>query len=196
MPRLALALYAVFFALAFGWRTWRQLRTTGRSGFAGISRGGALERIGGALFAVALVLGVAAPVLAMSEIAPALFAARPALGCALYALGLALTLWAQWTMGASWRIGVDPSERTQLVTSGAFAFARNPIFTGMLGVALGLALLLPNAPAIAAVASLAIALELQVRLVEEPYLIAQHGEAYLGWARRVGRFVPGVGRLR
>jgi protein-S-isoprenylcysteine O-methyltransferase Ste14 len=196
MPRLALALYALFFALAFGWRTWWQLRTTGRSGFAGISRGSALERIGGALFVVALALGVAAPVLALTGSAPALFAARPVLGCALYAIGLGVTLWAQWTMGASWRIGVDPSERTQLVTSGAFSFARNPIFTGMLGVALGLALLLPNGPAIAAVASLGIALELQVRLVEEPYLIAEHGEAYLGWARRVGRFVPGMGRLR
>jgi protein-S-isoprenylcysteine O-methyltransferase Ste14 len=196
MPRLALALYALFFALAFGWRTWRQLRTTGRTGFAGISRGSALERFGGALLGVALVLGVAAPILALLGAAPALFAAQPALGGALYALGLALTLWAQWTMGASWRIGVEPSERTPLVTAGAFAFARNPIFTGMLGVALGLALLLPNALALAAVASLAVAIELQVRLVEEPYLIAQHGESYLGWARRVGRFVPGLGRLR
>lgn len=196
MPRLALALYVVFFALAFGWRTWQQLRTTGRSGFAGISRGGALERIGGALFVVALLLGVAAPVLALTGSAPALFEARPMLGGVLYALGLALTLWAQWTMGASWRIGVDPSERTQLVTRGAFAFARNPIFTGMLGVALGLALLLPNALAIASVASLVAALELQVRFVEEPYLIAQHGEPYLAWARRVGRFVPRAGRLR
>jgi protein-S-isoprenylcysteine O-methyltransferase Ste14 len=177
MPRLALALYALFFALAFGWRTWWQLRTTGRSGFAGISRGSALERAGGARFGVALVLGVAAPVLALTGSGPALFAPQPVLGCALYAIGLALTLWAQRTMGGSWRIGVDPSERTQLVTSGAFAFARNAIFTGMLGVALGLALLLPNAPAIAAVASLVIALELQVRLVEEPYLTAQRGEA-------------------
>jgi protein-S-isoprenylcysteine O-methyltransferase Ste14 len=33
--------------------------------------------------------------------------------------------------GASWRIGVDPDERTTLVTSGPFAIARNPIFTAM-----------------------------------------------------------------
>ena len=41
-----------------------------------------------------------------------------------------------------------------------------------------------------------VALELQTRLVEEPYLRRVHGAAYEEYARRVGRFVPGVGRLR
>lgn len=99
-------------------------------------------------------------------------------------------------MGASWRIGVDPRERTDLVTSGLFSHVRNPIFTGMSAVALGLALLVPSWPALLAVGVLAAGLELQVRLVEEPYLIAQHGESYSRWARRAGRFLPGVGRLR
>jgi len=30
---------------------------------------------------------------------------------------------------------------------------------------------------------------------EEEHLVALHGEDYLGWARTVGRFLPGVGRL-
>jgi protein-S-isoprenylcysteine O-methyltransferase Ste14 len=196
MPLLALVLYAVFFALAFGWRTWRQLRTTGKTGFAGISRGGALERAGGVLFAVALALGVAAPLVALRGGGAPLFSAQPALGVALYVAGLALTLAAQLTMGASWRIGVDPSERTQLVTGGPFAFARNPIFTGMLSVASGLALLVPNLCALLAVVSLVVAIELQVRLVEEPYLLGTHGEPYRRWAARTGRFLPGIGRLR
>jgi protein-S-isoprenylcysteine O-methyltransferase Ste14 len=38
-------------------------------------------------------------------------------------------------------------------------------------------------------------LEIQVRLVEEPYLIRVHGDAYRTYAARTGRFVPGVGRL-
>ena len=41
-----------------------------------------------------------------------------------------------------------------------------------------------------------LALEIQVRLVEEPYLLAIHGEAYRAYAAVTGRFVPGVGRLR
>ena len=32
-------------------------------------------------------------------------------------------------------------------------------------------------------------------MVEEPHLIRTHGEPYLRWASRVGRFVPGLGRL-
>jgi protein-S-isoprenylcysteine O-methyltransferase Ste14 len=40
-----------------------------------------------------------------------------------------------------------------------------------------------------------LALELQVRAVEEPYLIRSHGDAYRAYAARVGRFLPGIGRL-
>jgi hypothetical protein len=36
-----------------------------------------------------------------------------------------------------------------------------------------------------------VALELQTRLVEEPYLSAVHGEEYAVYATQVGRFLPG-----
>ena len=32
-------------------------------------------------------------------------------------------------------------------------------------------------------------------MVEEPYLLKVHGSAYAEYAARVGRFLPGVGRL-
>jgi protein-S-isoprenylcysteine O-methyltransferase Ste14 len=196
MPRLTLVLYGLYLALAFGWRTWRQLRETGSTGFVGISRAGALERLGGALLVVAVMLGLASPLDALLRGAPPVTLLQAALGVALYAAGLALTLAAQFHMGASWRIGVDPNERTRLVTTGPFAFARNPIFTGMLAVALGLALLVPNLWALLAALALFAGLELQVRLVEEPYLLRTHGEPYRVWASRTGRFLPGLGSLR
>ena len=98
-------------------------------------------------------------------------------------------------MGESWRIGVDEQERTELVTSGPFAVVRNPIFAAMLPASLGLALLVPNASRSSGSAALVLALEIQVRLVEEPYLLRVHGDAYRDYAARVGRFVPGLGRL-
>jgi protein-S-isoprenylcysteine O-methyltransferase Ste14 len=98
-------------------------------------------------------------------------------------------------MGASWRIGVDADEKTELVSTGPFTLVRNPIFSAMVTAFAGLALLVPNAATAAGVAALVAAIEVQVRLVEEPYLIKTHGERYLRYASRVGRFVPLVGRL-
>src|SRR5918996_1007579 len=46
---------------------------------------------------------------------------------------------------------------------------------------------------VAAVAAV-IGLEMQVRLVEEPYLRRAHGDEFGAYEARVGRFVPGVGR--
>jgi protein-S-isoprenylcysteine O-methyltransferase Ste14 len=41
-----------------------------------------------------------------------------------------------------------------------------------------------------------LSIQIQVRLVEEPYLLRVHGDAYRRYAARTGRFVPGLGRLR
>jgi protein-S-isoprenylcysteine O-methyltransferase Ste14 len=99
-------------------------------------------------------------------------------------------------MGSSWRIGVDPAERTVLVTDGVFRLARNPIFTAMVTAQLGVALMVPTWVSAASLVALVAAVQLQVRAVEEPYLRAAHGPAYTAYASRTGRFVPGVGRVR
>ena len=66
---------------------------------------------------------------------------------------------------------MDEAERTPLVTGGPFAVVRNPIFAAMIPTSLGGALLVPTAAAVAGFAALVLALELQVRLVEEPHLL-------------------------
>jgi protein-S-isoprenylcysteine O-methyltransferase Ste14 len=187
MAAYALALFALYLALAFGVRTVLQLWRTGSSDFNGISgRPGSVEWVGGVLFVFALVFGLAAPVLdLLGVIEPiALLGGLPfrILGLATFGLGLAGTLIAQLAMGDSWRVGVDESERTELVTSGPFAVVRNPIFAAMIPTSLGLTLLVPNVVALAAFLGLVTALELQVRFVEEPYLMRTHGERYLVYA--------------
>src|SRR5439155_892973 len=62
--------------------------------------------------------------------------------------GAALVFLAQVQMGASWRIGLDPEERTDLVTAGLFGVVRNPIYAGMLATIVGIALLVPNVVAL------------------------------------------------
>jgi protein-S-isoprenylcysteine O-methyltransferase Ste14 len=201
MATVALAAYVVYLALAFGCRTWVQVRRTGSTGFKGITgRPGSADWLAGVLFVVALVVGAAAPVLDLAGVLDPIGAldhtAAHAVGLALFSAGLVATLAAQVAMGASWRIGVDEEERTELLTSGPFAIVRNPIFAAMLPTSLGLVLLVPNVAALVGFAALVVALQLQVRVVEEPYLVRTHGATYASYAARVGRFFPGIGRVR
>jgi protein-S-isoprenylcysteine O-methyltransferase Ste14 len=197
MAALSLVLYLLYLALAFGLRGWLQWRRTGDHGFRfGAFAAEPAERASAVLFLLSLALGLAAPVLELLGALGAVEALRaPALGVALALAGIAGTLHAQLAMGASWRVGVDPSERTALRTDGPFRFVRNPIFTWMIATAAGLALLVPNAAGLAALVTLVVGMQIQVRRVEEPYLLRTHGAAYAGWAARTGRFLPGVGKL-
>ncbi|MEV0674676.1 isoprenylcysteine carboxylmethyltransferase family protein [Mycobacterium sp. NPDC050441] len=199
MAVTALILYLIFAVLGFGWRSWVQYRQTGSTGFRGISgRPGSLEWLAGIGFIVSIIVGVAAPMLQLLGFtAPITFLHDPwiqSLGTVLAATGIAATVYAQLDMGESWRIGVDPSETTTLVRSGVFGLVRNPIFTAMLVFAGGITLMTPNPVALLAFVMLSATIELQVRVVEEPYLLRTHGQAYRGYCVSVGRFLPGVGR--
>lgn len=201
MPALGLALLTLYGLLAIGLRMVVARRRTGSTGFTGL-RGvsGPVEGVCGLLLAMAVVLCIAGPVL---QLADALNSAEALdgdvakiLGVVLASLGIVITVVAQFAMGDAWRIGVDPTERTELVTHGPFSVVRNPIFAAMIPSFMGIALLAPNAVTIVGATLLMVALELQTRLVEEPYLSAVHGEQYAVYATRVGRFLPRIGRLR
>jgi protein-S-isoprenylcysteine O-methyltransferase Ste14 len=159
-----------------------------------------MEWVCGVLLVAAVVLGIAGPALQLAHVVASVDAldgeVANVLGVVFAALGIAITVVAQLWMGDSWRIGVDHSERTELVTHGPFSMVRNPIFAAMIPAFVGVALLAPNALSVAGAVVLVVALELQTRLVEEPYLLAVHGECYALYARQVGRFLPGVGTIR
>jgi protein-S-isoprenylcysteine O-methyltransferase Ste14 len=201
MPRLALALWLVYGLVTLVLRVALQLRRTGKTGLL-LMRGrpGSVQWLGEALELVAIGLGVAAPVLALSGTVEPLAALDAkgfyAAGVALYALGLTGIVVAQEEMGASWRIGQAADERTELVMSGPFEFVRNPIFVSLAAVQTGLALLVPSVVALAGVVLQLLSIQIQVRLVEEPHLRRVHGRVYAAYAGRVGRFLPGIGRLR
>lgn len=201
MPAIALSLFAAFVLLGFGWRSWEQRRRTGSTGFRGISgRPGSAEWLGGVGFVLALVGAVAAPALQLTGVVtPLPFLTAPwiqLVGVLVAILGIAATLLAQVDMGESWRIGVDDRERTDLVRTGVFGWVRNPVFTAMLVFASGLVLVTPNVVAVAAFAAMVASIEVQVRLVEEPYLLRAHGQDYRHYLGAVGRFVPRLGLRR
>lgn len=200
---LMLVVFVVYVAVVFGWRSWQQYQRTGSTGFHGVSGAvGSASWWGGVLFIGGLVLLPLGAVLDVASVwsclpMPAGFAdVVTVLGIALCAAGAAGTVVAQQAMGTSWRIGVQQQERTTLVHDGVFALVRNPIFSTMVCSSAGFALLVPHMLTVLGVVVVVVAVQLQVRVVEEPYLRATHGEAWLGYARRVGRFVPGLGRVQ
>jgi protein-S-isoprenylcysteine O-methyltransferase Ste14 len=200
MPAAALVLYCVSLFLTFGVRIAVQVIRTGSTGVRGFAADARpLERFAGVLFVTGLFSGALAPTLALLDalepIAALDGAVGNAIGVVLAVAGILLTFGAQLAMGDAWRIGVDPEERTELVTDGPFRLVRNPIYSAMIPTVFGLVLMVPNIVALAAFTALAIALELQVRLVEEPHLQRIHGVEYAEYAARVGRFVPGVGLI-
>jgi protein-S-isoprenylcysteine O-methyltransferase Ste14 len=200
MAGWAVALLALYLVFAFGVRVAVALRTTGRTGLARPDGAPPLELLGGGLFALSLAMGAANPVLVLADALEPIAGLETdllrAIGFVLCGVGIAGTFLAQMAMGASWRIGVDESERTELVTTGVFGACRNPIYAFMIVAWIGFALLVPTWLSIASIPVGIVAFEVQVRLVEEPHLLRTHGDGYLAYSRRVGRFVPRLGRWK
>ena len=141
MAVTALILYLVWAFLAFGWRTIDQRRRTGDSGLRLHAQPNTAQWWAKIGFAIAILVGVAAPLAAVAGLDNVTALDTTWLhiaGIAVTLIGVLLTVAAQYSMGESWRIGVDPEERTELVTDGAFRLVRNPIFTAMLITATGL----------------------------------------------------------
>jgi protein-S-isoprenylcysteine O-methyltransferase Ste14 len=200
MAIAALALFALMMLLIGAVRRRIQLDRTGDSGNRRTWRpDGSLEwwALAGTDLGY-LTVGLGAPLADLAGLPPLAILDRPmvqGLGVAVAVLGIVLALVAQLSLGASWRIGIDEAERTDLVTTGVFRVVRNPIFAAVIVTFLGIALMVPNPVAIAGVAVTVIGIQVQVRLGEEPYLRRVHGTAYTDYAARVGRFLPGLGRL-
>jgi protein-S-isoprenylcysteine O-methyltransferase Ste14 len=189
-----------FAVLTFGVRVLLQLRTTGETGLIGLRGGaGVLDWLSGILFVGGMAMGVLSVTLVLQGSLSTIDAIDTTplnvIGIVVAAAGGTAVFLAQLGMGASWRIGVSDDQNTDLVTTGWFSLVRNPIYSAMIVGWTGFALLVPTCLSIATVFVIAAGLELQVRAVEEPFLMRAHGDAYRAYGARVGRFLPGVGRF-
>jgi protein-S-isoprenylcysteine O-methyltransferase Ste14 len=104
--------------------------------------------------------------------------------------------WVCWIkMGTSWRMGIDPDEKTKLVFNGPYAYVRHPIY-GLSQVLMIAALCALPSPLMLVITVLHLALmQWEVRR-EEKYLVQLHGPSYGDYMRKVGRFVPRITRWR
>lgn len=199
-PRpLLLLLLVPFVAGTFAWPVLRMLRTSGQTGVVVHRAPRAVHRVVSAALA-AYVAGLFAWSALYLWLGPERLGVwptptwtRPA---ALLSVALAFcaTIAAQSQMGRSWRIGIEAG-RTDLVTTGLFGVVRNPIYSALVLAAMGVAILTPASWTLVGALHVAFVVGLQARL-EEEHLANVHGDTYRRYASRVGRFVPGIGRLR
>lgn len=117
--------------------------------------------------------------------------AREPVGLSGLGLMLASVIWivaAQSQMGRSWRVGISDADRPRLITHGLFSISRNPVFLGMIAMALGLFLAAPTAITLMALTATWLGIQIQVRL-EEQHLRETFGSEYAEYCRRVRRWV-------
>jgi len=107
-----------------------------------------------------------------------------------FAAAAFVATWICWKrMGKSWRMGINPAEKTQLVVNGPYAYVRHPIY-GLSSVLMLATLAVVPSPAMILVALLHLALLQWEARREEKYLAQLHGQAYLDYAAHTGRFIP------
>ena len=106
------------------------------------------------------------------------------------ALAAFVITWICWIkMGTSWRMGIDPNERTTLVFNGPYRYVRHPIYGLSQVLVLSTLAALPSPFMLLITVIHMILMQWEVRR-EDKYLVALHGPAYGDYIKRVGRFLP------
>jgi len=92
-------------------------------------------------------------------------------------------------MGRSWRIGIDPGETLDLVSTGPYRWVRHPIYSLRMVINLCIMVAAP-VPLVILTAGLdMLLLQIEARR-EERYMESTHGQTYAAYKKNVGRFVP------
>jgi protein-S-isoprenylcysteine O-methyltransferase Ste14 len=110
-----------------------------------------------------------------------------AVGIAILAMTATLICWKR--MGRSWRMGINPQEKTSLVVAGPWAYVRHPIYALSILLMLCTMVILPT-PLMLAAGVVHIVFLIWESRREEQHLIHQHGEQYVQYCARVRRFIP------
>lgn len=101
-----------------------------------------------------------------------------------------LMMWsAQESLGASWRIGVDPTVKNEMKTGGLYSYIRHPIYTALLAITVGLMLLMPTVLSLLTVCVTILGLNMEIAL-EESHLLKAHGASYQRYIDRTGKLFP------
>ncbi len=113
------------------------------------------------------------------------------IGIGLYAIGVFGGLIAAQQMQKSWRVGVNPGEKTELIRTGFFRYVRNPYFDSYLVMFIGLFLIRPSWICLGLIVITMVTFHVMV-LQEERYLLQHHGAEYQRYQEITGRYCPKI----
>lgn len=110
------------------------------------------------------------------------------IGVAACILGIFLFIYALYSLGKSLRVGLDEEHPGELVTTGAFAISRNPLYTAFGLALMGLFLIIPSWTTLIYLLAGIWLFNRQIRL-EEQSLTKIYGKKYTDYRKRVRRFL-------
>ncbi|MGA8741036.1 MAG: isoprenylcysteine carboxylmethyltransferase family protein [Terracidiphilus sp.] len=113
------------------------------------------------------------------------------IGLALESAGLALAIWARRVLGRNWSGEITIKADHELVRSGPYRLVRHPIYTALLAMCAGTAIVSGEMHALAGLA-LAIVAFLRKTRLEEANLFNAFGEKYRDYREETSALVPRV----
>jgi protein-S-isoprenylcysteine O-methyltransferase Ste14 len=116
-------------------------------------------------------------------------------GLVLLATATVATVWARVALGTMWSSAVAVRQRHTLRTSGPYRLTRHPIYTGILGMLAGTALLQGLGRWAALFVAVALVLQAKIR-AEERLLTKEFPGEYARYREQVPRLVPALRRRR
>ena len=112
-------------------------------------------------------------------------------GLAIHIGSILLAVWARRHLGRNWSGAITQKVDHQLVRSGPYRVVRHPIYSAMLGMFVGTALVAGELHALIAVAIIGIAYWRKIKL-EEQTLGEAFGAAYDAYRRETWAIIPGL----
>jgi protein-S-isoprenylcysteine O-methyltransferase Ste14 len=117
------------------------------------------------------------------------------LGLPVLLAATAFTLWARAALGTMWSSGPLARQGHRLRTEGPYGITRHPIYTGILGMLAGTALLNGLGYWAIVVPVAIVGFEVKIHH-EERLMTAAFPDDYAGYRQRVPQLFPGLGHLR
>lgn len=113
------------------------------------------------------------------------------IGLMLAAAGAILAIWSRYLLGRNWSVSVQKKQDHELISNGPYKFVRHPIYSGLLLLFIGNALIVGDYRAIIAVIIVFLSFWYKLRK-EERWMTEAFGAAYVEYAKGTRTLVPWI----